>query len=103
MVSISAAAHALTVGAIGSLTLGMMSRVALGHTGRPITAPRVMSWAFAAIGAAALVRVFVPVLWPSAYFASLVVAGALWTAAFAAYVVAYAPVLARPRVDGKAG
>lgn len=103
VVSVSSAAHALSVGAIGSLTLGMMARVALGHTGRPLAAPRVMSWAFAAISGAAIVRVFVPVLWPGAYVESLIVAAALWAAAFAAYLVTYAPVLARPRADGKSG
>ncbi len=103
VVPASLATHALTVGAIGSLTLGMMARVALGHTGRPLVAPRPMAWAFGAVTGAAVVRVALPLVAPAAYFASLVAAGALWTAAFLAYLVAYAPVLLGPRLDGKQG
>jgi uncharacterized protein involved in response to NO len=99
----SLATHALTVGAIGSLTLGMMARVSLGHSGRPLVAPPAMIWAFAAVTLAACARVFGPLLFPGAYLLTLVVAGALWTAAFLLYLVAYAPILARPRVDGRAG
>lgn len=96
-------AHALTVGAIASACLGMMARVSLGHTGRALVAPRVVVLAFGALQLAAAVRAFGPWLVPSAHVASVVVAGALWSAAFVAYAASYAPVLFRPRVDGKAG
>jgi uncharacterized protein involved in response to NO len=98
-----AAVHALTAGAIGAATLGMMARVALGHTGRPLVAPRPVAWGFAAITAAALLRVFVPIVHPGWYAASLVASGALWSAAFLAYLVCYAPILGRPRIDGRSG
>ena len=99
----SAATHALTVGAIGSLTLGMMARVALGHTGRPLVAPRLVSFGFGAMTLAAFARVVVPLLAPALYFPSLVAAAALWAAAFLAYLVAYTPILLAARVDGKPG
>jgi uncharacterized protein involved in response to NO len=99
----SAGTHALTAGAIGGLTLGMMARVSLGHTGRPLVAPRAVVAAFYAITAAALLRVFTPIAAPSLYPASLQLAGALWTFAFAAYLVTYAPMHFAPRPDGKAG
>jgi uncharacterized protein involved in response to NO len=99
----SAATHALTVGAIGSLTLGMMARVALGHTGRPLTPPRTITFAFGAVTLAAILRVAGPIVLPSRYMATLVAAGALWTAAFAAYVLIYAPIVWAPRVDGRPG
>jgi uncharacterized protein involved in response to NO len=99
----SLATHALTAGAIGSLTLGMMARVALGHTGRPLAASPAMAWAFAAVTLAACARVIGPLLFPGAYILTLAVAGTLWTAAFLVYLVLYAPVLARARVDGRAG
>jgi uncharacterized protein involved in response to NO len=102
-VPISLATHALTVGAIGSLTLGMMARVALGHTGRPLVASPAMVWAFAAVTLAACARVIGPLLFPSAYLLTLVVAGTLWTAAFLVYLVVCAPILSRPSVDGRAG
>jgi uncharacterized protein involved in response to NO len=99
----SPATHALTVGAIGALTLGMMARVVLGHTGRALVAPRAMTWAFGAITAAAIVRVAVPLVALPWHFGALIVAGVLWSFAFGAYVVVYAPMLLRPRADGKAG
>jgi uncharacterized protein involved in response to NO len=99
----SLATHALTVGAIGSLTLGMMARVSLGHSGRPLVAPRPAAWAFGAISASAVLRVLAPLFAPRAYFAELVAAGGFWTLAFALYLVAYAGVLLSPRVDGRAG
>ena len=99
----SLATHALTVGAIGSLTLGMMARVSLGHGGRPMVAARATVWAFAAISAAAVARVVVPMLAPGWYFTSLLVAGSLWTVAFLVYLVSYGPVLWASRLDGKPG
>jgi uncharacterized protein involved in response to NO len=101
-VSDLAGMHALGVGAIGAATLGMMARVALGHTGRLIAAPRVIVVGFALLLGGAVTRVtgeLVPVI----RGASLLVAGSLWTGAFLLYVVAYARILVSPRIDGKAG
>jgi uncharacterized protein involved in response to NO len=99
----SCAAHALTVGAIGGLTLGMMARVSLGHTGRSLAPPKTMPAAFFLVSLSALVRVAGPLVWPSQSAAALVLAGLLWTAAFALYLFSYAPILASARVDGKPG
>jgi uncharacterized protein involved in response to NO len=95
--------HALTVGAIGSITLGMMARVALGHTGRLLVAPRPMAWAFGAVNAAAVARVLVPLVFPFRYFDALIAAAVLWTIAFGLFVAVYAPIVATPRTDGKPG
>jgi len=103
LAALFAATHALTVGAIGSLTLGMMARVALGHTGRPLAAPKAMAVGFALVTVAALVRVGGPLLAPAFYGPALVASGALWTVAFAIYLRVYAPILLRPRVDGRPG
>ena len=99
----SLATHALTVGAIGSLTLGMMARVSLGHTGRRLIASRSTVGSFAAITTAAFARVAVPMFAPSWYLASLVAAAGLWTLAFVLFLLAYVPVLLAPRVDRKPG
>jgi uncharacterized protein involved in response to NO len=99
----SLALHALTVGAIGTLTLGMMARVALGHTGRPLVAPTAMAFAFAAMNLAALLRSLVPAALPGAYDLTVVAAGVLWSLAFATFVARYAVILTTPRVDGKPG
>lgn len=99
----SLATHALTVGAIGSLTLGMMARVALGHTGRMLVVPPAIAMAFVAINLAAVARVFVPLFAPGWYFAELVATATLWVIAFATFLVVYAPILSLPRIDGRPG
>jgi uncharacterized protein involved in response to NO len=95
--------HALTVGALGVFTLGMMSRVTLGHTGRPMGAAPLMRAAFVAINLAALTRVFGPLLWPSAYWTWLICSGLLWTLAFVAFLWVHGPMLVAPRADGHPG
>jgi uncharacterized protein involved in response to NO len=99
----SSALHAFTAGAIGTLTLGMMARVSLGHSGRMLEPAPLMTWAFVAINCAALIRVALPLVLPAAWSAGMAVAGLLWMAAFGLFAVFYAPILLRPRVDGKPG
>lgn len=93
----SAALHALMAGALGSLGLGMMARVALGHSGRQIEASPLIVLAFALIVLAGLLRVGFGLQLP--FFNSMAmlnVAAAVWCAAFALYFVAFVPVMARP-------
>lgn len=97
------ATHALTVGAIGTLTLGMMARVSLGHTGRMLVASPSMAVAFVAINLAAVARVFVPMVAPEWYFGALVATGTLWSAAFVTFLIVHTPMLVSPRVDGRPG
>jgi uncharacterized protein involved in response to NO len=99
----SVATHALTLGAIGSLTLGMMSRVALGHTGRTLTASRAVSASFVLVTLAAIARVLVPLVDVAHYRESVFMAGSLWTAAFAVHLAVYVPILVSPRPDLKPG
>lgn len=99
----SAAFHALTAGAIGVLTLGVMSRVALGHTGRDIVAATPTVVAYWLVNLAALLRVLGPILAPEAAIAAIVVSGLLWTAAFATFTAVYAPILMTSRADGRPG
>jgi uncharacterized protein involved in response to NO len=101
--SVSLATHALTVGAIGGLTLGMMTRTARGHTGRPLAADRFDTGCFVLVQLAAVVRVLGGLLASSHYAATVVASGLLWSGAFALYAVRYWPILTRPRVDGKPG
>jgi uncharacterized protein involved in response to NO len=97
------ATHALTVGAIGALTLGMMTRTARGHTGRPLVADRYEMGAFALVTAAAITRVFVPLALPGTYRDAVVASACLWSVAYAIYAIRYWPILTRPRIDGKPG
>ena len=97
------AVHALTIGAIGGLTIGMMTRTARGHTGRPLTADRFEIACYALVALAAAVRVFGGMWIPEAYLETVVVSGICWSAAFALYAIRYWPVLSRNRLDGKPG
>lgn len=99
---LSSGLHALTAGALGAFTLGMMTRVGLGHTGRNLAVPRRVTLAFALVVLAGVVRVLAPLNFPSS-MALLVISGAMWSAAFALYLIAYAPALSAPRLDGKPG
>ncbi|NNU43470.1 NnrS family protein [Ramlibacter montanisoli] len=99
----SAAVHALTVGAVGGLIIGMMTRTARGHTARRLQADRWDVCAYLLVAAAALVRVLVPLAAPAWTLQAILCSGALWSLGFAVYAVRYFKVLARPRLDGKAG
>ncbi len=98
------ALHAITVGGIGVLTLGMMSRVALGHTGRNIndTGP-LIPIAFVLLNLGAAVRVFGPLFMVENFNTWINIAGGLWMLAFLAFVVVYTPILIKMRVDGRPG
>jgi uncharacterized protein involved in response to NO len=98
----SSALHALTAGAIGTLTVGMMARVSLGHTGRLITAGRLTSCAFVLITLAAGVRVLAPLL-PASYLTSLSAAGVLWSLSLVCLLLDHAAKLVTPRWDGAPG
>jgi len=97
------ATHALTVGVIGGLTLGMMTRTARGHTARPLEVGPSEVAAYVLVHAAALVRVLLPLVIPNLYVALIVVSALLWSAAFAIFTLAYIPILTRPRLDGQPG
>jgi uncharacterized protein involved in response to NO len=99
----SAATHALTVGAIGGLVIGMMTRTARGHTARPLRADRWEVAAYLLVALAAAVRVFLPIVAPAATLQAILASGLLWSAAFGLYTVRYWSVLTRPRLDGKPG
>lgn len=96
----SAALHLLTAGCIGSMTLGMMARVALGHTGRPIRAAGPTVAAFWLMQAAALTRVLAIMAGGGDYGAWIMASGLLWTAAFGLYLLVYTRMLLSPRPDG---
>ena len=97
------ALHAFTLGGIGLLTLGMMARVALGHTGRGLKASNAIALAFALLNLAGLLRVLVPITWSSGFAVLLYAATLLWLAAFALFMYVYTPILTTPRIDGTAG
>ena len=96
--------HIFTIGGIGLMTLGMMSRVALGHTGRDIRKPsRWMGFAFAGIVASVLFRSLVPMLSTQHYAYWVLISAIFWILGFAVFVAVYAPILLKPRTDGAFG
>lgn len=99
----TAGLHALTAGAMGSMILAVMTRVSLGHTGRPLVLPRGAAAAYALVHAGAIARVGAALAPEETQRAWLVVGGLLWAAAFALFAALYARILLRPRVDGKEG
>jgi len=89
--------------AIAVLCLGMMARVALGHTGRALQLANAMVASFITLIAAMVVRLVVPLL-PSAWSAlALGIAVTLWLGAFVIFLLVYFPILIRARVDGQPG
>ncbi len=97
------ALHAMTVGGIGTTILGVMSIVALLHTGRPAEIPPPVALSYLMISAAALVRITAPVLFYESYREALILSGAFWAGAFGIFTLVYWPILSRPRPDGIPG
>jgi uncharacterized protein involved in response to NO len=99
----SIALHALTVGVLGGAIIAMITRTALGHTGRRLVAGSADVACYCLVIVAAAVRVLGPWLAGSLSTWWIDIAGLLWCAAFALYARQYWPYLTRPRADGKAG
>jgi len=95
------ALHALGVGAIGGMTLAVMTRAALGHTDRPLAVTRPIALSYGLVALGALVRVFAPGLFPAFYLELIFVAGGLWIMGFAIFVTVYWPILSGPALSGE--
>ncbi len=95
--------HALTIGAAATMIMGVMTRASLGHTGRPLVVARPIVYAYGLLAAAAAVRVFGPAWLALPYAVIIVLSAGFWTAAFAVFLWIYAPMLLKPRADGKPG
>src|SRR3546814_15058960 len=83
LLPVSSAVHALGAGAMGAMTLAVMTRATRGHTGRPLEADRATVLIYIFVHSGALLRVIAPLL-PFAYMAVLAVAGGLWESGRAA-------------------
>ncbi|MDD5113399.1 MAG: NnrS family protein [Methylobacter sp.] len=103
LIAPSLALHAFTIGGIGVLTLGMMARVSLGHTGRALRVSNAMAIGFVFINMAALCRVLLPVVLPGWYNLLVYVSTFAWLAAFSLFVFVYSPILTSDRADGQDG
>ncbi len=95
--------HALTVGALATMILGVITRAALGHSGRALEPDPRTVIAYALLLLAGLVRVFGFAFLPLAYPIVILIAAFLWTCAFALFLWVYVPILLSPRADGRPG
>ncbi len=96
--------HSFTLGGMGLLILAMMSRVALGHTGRPLAVSIWMALGFLCLIAAYVSRVWLPLLLPGAsHYLSYLLSIFLWLLGYGLFVMIYLPVLSKARVDGRPG
>lgn len=102
LVDPAAALHTLTIGAIGTMTLAIMSRASLGHTGRALKAHPMVVVAYALVSGAAIARLSVS-WWPDATLPLIMASGVMWATAFLLFFMVYAPILWRPRLDGRPG
>ena len=98
----AAAPHALGAGAVGTMTLAVMTRATLGHTGRPLAAGPATAAIYGLVTAAALARLASAVL-PEAALALLSAAGLFWLAGFGLFLARYGPMLLGPRADRQPG
>lgn len=103
LVSVSAAFHVLAVGSMAGLIIGMITRTALGHTGRPLKAGRCEFFMYLLVQAGVVARFIAATGATELRPAMLLVAAACWSAAFVLYVAVYAPYLTSARVDGRDG
>ncbi len=100
----SLAIHTLAVGGIGLITLGMMTRVTLGHTGRNVNQPPAYhTLLLGLLLLATVTRVLLPLIWPEHYTTWLTLSQFLWITAYAVFVATFAPMLIKKRIDGHFG
>jgi len=94
--------HSFTYGGIGIITMGFMSRVILGHTGRNVfEPPKILFWIFSILFAGAIVRVFFPLIDITRYQIWIGASQLLWILSFLIFAVVYLPMLFRPSIEKK--
>ena len=99
----SVAVHALAIGAMAGLIMGMITRTSLGHTGRALVAGSIETACYVLVHVAVLTRILPSLVAPDLYWFGLLAAGAAWSGAFLLYLLRYGPILWRPRIDGRPG
>ncbi|WP_428982878.1 NnrS family protein [Paraglaciecola aquimarina] len=102
-ISSSTALHGLTAGAISSIILAMIARIALGHSGRALIPHTAMKYAFAFIILAGISRVCAQHLQIYSTFNVYILAAGTWILAYTIYLICYWRVLTSPRPDGRPG
>lgn len=94
--------HALTIGAMGVLIIGMMSRVSLGHSGRPLLLAKGMLFSYGAILLASIVRILIG-FYPAIYVQGIKWVAIFWITSFVIFLFYYSKIFFTWRADGKPG
>ena len=95
--------HSFTYGGIGIMTVGFMSRVILGHTGRNVFAPpKIVFWIFTVLLAGAIVRVFFPLIDSGSYMLWIAISQILWILSFLIFAIIFLPMLWKPSIEKRA-
>lgn len=102
-ITVSLASHWLTAGALGAVILGMIARVSLGHSGRPLEITRMIVVAFVFILLSGLSRSLLPMIAPSMTLQAYHSSAACWIIAYGLFCWVYWPILTQPRADGHPG
>ncbi|MCX7545052.1 NnrS family protein [Marinicella gelatinilytica] len=98
------ALHVLTIGCLGIITVGMMTRVSYGHSGRNLhNPPKLLGPIFGLLVLSVIVRSILPLLGVLSHFNGMLISGGLWVLAFLLFVIRYIPVWFKPREDGQPG
>jgi uncharacterized protein involved in response to NO len=95
-----AALHIIGIGGVGGMTLAVMSRAALGHSGRPLVASRPVAAAYALLALTAAVRWLAEVTHPESYLILMAGISLMWAAVFLIFTLSLWPALTQPRVQG---
>jgi uncharacterized protein involved in response to NO len=95
------ALHSFAYGGVGLITIGMMARVSLGHTGRNVfEPPKILLWVYTLLTLGAVVRVVFPLLNNNLYAGWIGIAQGLWIIAFSILLITYLPMLIKPSLKG---
>ncbi|MDG1438513.1 MAG: NnrS family protein, partial [Emcibacteraceae bacterium] len=92
--------HAFSIGAAGSLTLGVMTRAMIGHSGLPMENEKFITFYLILINIAALSRILAPIVFTDYYVGLLFISGMSWVLAYLMFLVRFLPVVLKPRADG---
>lgn len=103
LVSDSAALHVLAIGSMAGLIIGMITRTALGHTGRMLRAGKSEVAMYLLIQIGAIFRFVAAIHFGELRNIALILTAVVWTVAFVIYLLIYMPYLTTPRVDGREG
>lgn len=101
LIPLSIAIHSFTVGGLGAIIYGMITRVSLGHTGRRLKPNPVIVFGYLCLSLAAINRVILPLFFPKLYYFGIYSSSALWIIAFGIFIWFYSPMLLSPRIDEK--